>query len=127
MPGMSFRLATMTSRRRRNSATISATPSCGPSSAAIAAYWLNAEVQETELIASRVTGSTSADGNTPKPSRQPVIAYVFDQPSEFGDVDPEAVTFPQRHRHRHCARERGDRLVHREARVRVEHLVTRPG
>ena len=50
----------MTSRRRRNSATIAATPSCGPSRAAIAAYWLNADVQETELIASRVTGSTSA-------------------------------------------------------------------
>ena len=71
----------MTSRRLRNSATIAATPSCGPSSAAIAAYWLNAEVQETELIASRVTGSTSAAGKTPKPSRQPVIAYVFDHPS----------------------------------------------
>src|SRR5260370_12692595 len=81
MQGISFRPATTTSLRRRNSATISATPSCGPSSAAIAAYWLNAEVQDTELIASLVTGSTSAGGKTPKPSRQPVIAYVFDQPS----------------------------------------------
>jgi hypothetical protein len=31
-------------------------------------------VQDTELIASRVIGSTSAGGKTPKPSRQPVIA-----------------------------------------------------
>src|ERR1700685_2735782 len=71
----------MTSRRVRNSATMAATPSWGPSRAAISAYWLNAEVQETELIASLVTGSTSAVGKTPKPSRQPVMAYVFDQPS----------------------------------------------
>ena len=80
-PGIAFSPETITSRRRRNSASIAATPSCGPSSAAIAAYWLNADVQETELIASRVTGSTSDGGNTPKPSRHPVIAYVFDQPS----------------------------------------------
>ena len=53
----------------------------GPSSAAIAACWLNADVHDTELMASRVTGSTRAGGNTPNPSRQPVIANVFDHPS----------------------------------------------
>ena len=47
----------------------------------MAACWLKADVQETELITSRVTGSTSGAGNTPKPSRQPVIANVLDQPS----------------------------------------------
>jgi len=78
---MSFSPATMTSRRRPNSATMSATGSHGPVSATIAAYWLNADVHDTELIASRVTGSTRAGGNTPKPSRHPVIANVFDQPS----------------------------------------------
>jgi hypothetical protein len=81
MPGMSFRPATMVSRRRRNSSTIRSTGSHGPSRAAIAAYWLNAEVHETELIASLVTGSTRAGGKTPKPSRQPVMAKVLDQPS----------------------------------------------
>jgi hypothetical protein len=65
---------TITSRRLRNSATMASTPVCGPSRAAMAAYWLNAEVQDTELIASLVTGSTSAAGKAPKPSRQPVIA-----------------------------------------------------
>ena len=71
----------MMSRRRRNSATMSSTGCHGPSSAAIAAYWLNADVQDTELMASRVMGSTSAGGKTPKPSRQPVMAKVLDQPS----------------------------------------------
>src|ERR1700722_3112472 len=62
MPGMSSRPATMTSRRRRNSSTIASTGPHGPSRAAIAAYWLNADVQDTVLIASRVTGSTRAGG-----------------------------------------------------------------
>ena len=47
----------------------------------MAASWLNAEVQETELTTRRVTGSTRSWGNTPKPSRQPVMAKGFDQPS----------------------------------------------
>ena len=71
----------MMSRRRRNSATMSSTGCQGPSRAAIAAYWLNADVQDTELMASRVIGSTSGAGKTPKPSRQPVMAKVLDQPS----------------------------------------------
>ena len=71
----------MTSRRERNSATMSSIGFQGPSSAATAASWLNAEVQETELMINRVTGSTSPGGNTPKPSRQPVMANGFDQPS----------------------------------------------
>ena len=33
------------------------------------------------MMASRVIGSTSAAGKTPKPSRQPVMAKVLDQPS----------------------------------------------
>ena len=81
MPGMSFSPATMTSRRRRNSSTICSTGSHGPVRAAAAAYWLNADVHDTELITSRVTGSTRAGGKTPKPSRQPVMAKVLDQPS----------------------------------------------
>ncbi len=81
MPGMSLSPATTMSRRRPNSATMSWTGCHGPSSAAMAACWLNADVQETELMASRVIGSTRAGGNTPKPSRQPVMAKVLDQPS----------------------------------------------
>ena len=60
MPGMSFSPATTMSRRRLNSLTICSTGSQEPSRAAIAPYWLNADVHETELMASRVTGSTRA-------------------------------------------------------------------
>ena len=38
-------------------------------------------MHDTELMTSLVTGSTRAGGKTPKPSRQPVIAKVFDHPS----------------------------------------------
>jgi len=39
-------------------------------------------VQELELITSRVSGSARRRGTTPKPRRQPVIAYVLENPSE---------------------------------------------
>jgi hypothetical protein len=78
---MAFRPATSTSRRSRSEATSRSTGAHGPSRAAIAACWLKAAVQDTELTTSRVTGSTRAAGSTPNPSRQPVIAKVLDQPS----------------------------------------------
>ena len=57
--------------------------SCGPSSAAMAACWAKLAVQLTELEISRSTCGTSSAGKTPKPSRQPVIAHVLDQPSRM--------------------------------------------
>ena len=81
MPGILFRPSTITSGRSRNSFTMSSTGCHGPSSAALAATWLNAAVHETELTMGRVTGSTSAGGKTPKPRRQPVMANVFARPS----------------------------------------------
>src|SRR5260370_23781671 len=81
MPSMAFKPSTITSRRLANSARTGTTGSQGPGRAAIAALWLNALVQETELITSREMGSTNAGGKTPNPSRQPVIAKVLLQPS----------------------------------------------
>ena len=45
------------------------------------ARWLNAEVHETELMIRRVTGSTNVVGSAANPSRHPVMANVFEQPS----------------------------------------------
>ena len=78
---MLSRPSTITSRRTRNSATMSSIGFHGPSRAATAASWLKAEVQETEFTINRVTGSTSSGGNTPKPNRQPVMAKGLDHPS----------------------------------------------
>jgi len=73
----------MAARRTVNSSTMRPTASCGPSSAAIAACWAKLAVQLTELEMSRSTCGMSSAGKTPKPSRQPVIAQVFDQPSRM--------------------------------------------
>ena len=81
MPGVARKAETTRSRRRRYSATIRSTGSCGPRKAASPASCTNAAVQELELMTSLVTGSTSARGKTPYPSRQPVIAYAFEKPS----------------------------------------------
>ena len=64
-PGIAFRPFTMTSRRRRNSATIASTASCGPSSAAMPARWVKLAVQELELTISWSTASASHSGITP--------------------------------------------------------------
>ena len=62
-PGIALSPATIASRRRRNSANISFTSSRGPVSAATPASWVAGAVQETELISSRVIGSTSSSGS----------------------------------------------------------------
>src|SRR5712692_6812502 len=78
---MRFRPRTIPSRRSRNAFTISPTSGGRDVSAAIPARWVNAAVHETEFVTSFVTGSTSGHGNTPYPSRHPVIANVLLKPS----------------------------------------------
>ena len=71
----------MVSRRLRNCSTIALTTSCGPRSAASPASWTKEAVQVFELIISRTACGASAAGKRPQPSRQPVIAYAFENPS----------------------------------------------
>ena len=65
MPSMAFSPWTIRSRRRRNSATIRSTESCGPRSAAAPATWVKAAAQEVALVASWVMRSASGVGITP--------------------------------------------------------------
>ena len=56
--------------------------SCGPVSAASAAHWLICDAHDSVLVIQRVkTGASVAFAVNPM--RQPVIAYVFDAPSEM--------------------------------------------
>jgi hypothetical protein len=61
-------------------AIISSTASCGPSIAAMPANCDGALTQDQQLTASLRTLSISPSGQIDQPSRQPVIAQVFDQP-----------------------------------------------
>ena len=81
-PGILPSAETTRSRLRRNSATMRSTASCGPRNAATPASCTKAAVQEFELMTSLVSGSARRRGTTPKPRRQPVIAYALEKPSE---------------------------------------------
>src|SRR3954466_10507651 len=56
--------------------------SCGPLIASSAAHWLIWEAQESVLVIQRVKTGASA-GLDVRPMRQPVIAQVFEAPSEM--------------------------------------------
>src|SRR5258707_3474605 len=56
--------------------------SCGPLTASTAAHWLICEAQESVLVIQRVNTGASA-GFEVKPILQPVMAQVFDAPSEM--------------------------------------------
>ena len=56
--------------------------SCGPLIASTAAHWLICEAQESVLVIQRVKTGASA-GLDVSPMRQPVIAQVFEAPSEM--------------------------------------------
>ena len=73
-PGIVFSAATKASRRRRNSATIACSASCGPVIAAMPARCEKLDVHDTEFTISLFTVSTIHSGITPYPMRHPVIA-----------------------------------------------------
>ena len=56
--------------------------SCWPVIASRAAHWLICEAQDSVLVIQRVNTGASARLAT-KPTRQPVMAQVFDAPSEM--------------------------------------------
>ena len=78
---MALSPATTSSRRARNSSSILATSSWGPVSATSPAFWTNVAVHELELFMSAAMWRAIGSGMIPKPSRQPVIAYVLEKPS----------------------------------------------
>ena len=73
----------MTSRRRRNSATMVSTAASdsGDSNASTAASWVNAAAHDDELIISVSMRRASSTGMAPNPSRQPHIAHALLTPS----------------------------------------------
>ena len=72
----------MRSRRSRNDARIRAASSCGPLIASTAAHWVICEAHESVFVTQR-TNCGASTGFAAKPIRQPVIAQVFDAPSEM--------------------------------------------
>src|SRR5208283_4039863 len=70
--------STTKSRRWRYSASIADTDSCGPRSASTAPFWQNDVGFDVEWLCSLVMAVTIGAGASPKPMRQPVIAYVLD-------------------------------------------------
>src|SRR6185437_2483958 len=63
-PGSVFRPATITSRRRRNSARIASTGAWSPVIASTPAHWVKAAVQELELVIKRLICGTRSTGIT---------------------------------------------------------------
>ena len=72
----------MRSRRSRKLCFIASAASCGPLIASTAAHWLICEAHDSVLVIQRVKTGASA-GLEVKPMRQPVIAQVFEAPSEM--------------------------------------------
>ena len=73
-PSMARRPDTITSRRRRNSATMRSTGSRDPRSAAMPAIWVKAAAQEFELTINCVMRAARSRRITPNPKRHPVMA-----------------------------------------------------
>src|SRR3972149_128588 len=94
MPSMPFRPCTMKSRRRRNSATILSTESCGPRSAA-------APAARGEAAAPAGGGGFQAADFLP----------LAAQPAELVGIDAEVVLFAQHQRPHHPAGEPGHGVV----------------
>src|SRR5438445_10125918 len=66
------------SRRRRYSANIVCTESCGPRIASTAAFCAIDVGFDVEWLCSFVIAPMIGGGARPNPTRHPVIAYVFD-------------------------------------------------
>ena len=64
----------MRSRRSRYSSRIAVTASCGPVSAATAAFWAIEETFEVEWPCTVLQAAMNAAGAIAQPQRQPVIA-----------------------------------------------------
>src|SRR5688572_22220062 len=80
-PGKARRPATMRSRLASNSLRIVSTDAFGPDTAATAPYCAN-DVQCVSDCDCSLSNSTQAGlGATAQPTRHPVMAYVFEQPS----------------------------------------------
>jgi hypothetical protein len=82
MPGTWFSRRTIRSRRSRKRACISSTESCGPSIACSAAHCEICDAHESVFVIQRVSAGASARFAA-KPTRHPVIAQVFEAPSEM--------------------------------------------
>jgi hypothetical protein len=72
----------MRSRRSSKLFFMASAASCGPLIASTAAHWLICEAQESVLVIQRVKTAASA-GLDVSPMRHPVIAQVFEAPSEM--------------------------------------------
>ncbi len=72
----------MTSRRRRNSATMRSMGARGPRRAAIPASWVKEAAQEFEFTISCAIRAANSLDITPNPNRHPVMAYAFENPSK---------------------------------------------
>jgi hypothetical protein len=77
-----FSNLTIRSRRARKLSRIFFASSCGPFMASTAAHCVICEAQESVLVTQRVNTGASALFAV-KPRRQPVIAQVFEAPSEM--------------------------------------------
>src|SRR5437868_13822776 len=72
----------MKSRRSRKLSRMICAACCGPLIASTAAHWLICEAQDSVLVIQRVNTGAMV-GFEVKPMRQPVIAQVFEAPSEM--------------------------------------------
>src|SRR5687767_13189669 len=72
----------MRSRRWRKLSLIFSAACCGPVIASTAAHWLICEAHDSVFVIQRVKTGASC-GFEVKPMRQPVIAQVFEAPSEM--------------------------------------------
>jgi len=80
-PGTSLSSFTISMRRSSNALHITPTASCGPVRASTPATCTGADGHELKLICKRSASSMIEAGQTPHPSRHPVMEYVLLQPS----------------------------------------------
>src|SRR5689334_914092 len=78
MPGISRKAFSNHARRRVYSASITATESCGPVNASTAAHCAIEFVFEVECPWTFSIALVQSAGASAYPTRQPVIAYVFE-------------------------------------------------
>src|SRR5271157_4895872 len=77
-PGIARRRSITKSRRRRYSASMMVTDSCGPVTASTAAFRAIEVGFDVLWLCSFAIAEITGDGANAKPMRHPVIEYVFD-------------------------------------------------
>src|ERR1035438_8916833 len=80
---------TTKSRRLRYSASMAVTDSCGPRNASTEAFWAMELGFDVEWLWSLVMAVTMGAGTSPKPMRQPVMAYVLESDPATSTVSLE--------------------------------------